>query len=272
LRLGELLVHNSVITRDELIESLHYQKKQDKKIPLGMIFIELGFVDTLVLASFLALQSELTDKYMEDIVKAEGEKSDIQPSFRELEPNIEHIVSKVQEKYKQINLKTNIQIIDIQHVWLFSLIYYIEFFYRNIFSKEKEKFLVDIISECLRYASRHFAVEEELIKILDFKVEEHSKDHKRFSIEIITKKNFIDNPVRDKTGISEKMLIETFNFLRDWSLSHIAVRDKEYVIYLDNIKNKNEIIKQWVRQLQEKNFLQITKLQKKLYDLVFEIK
>lgn len=272
LLLGELLVHNSVITKEQLDLTLNYQKKKNNREPLGKILIQLGFINSSNLTSFLEKQSELTDRYLEDVIKAEGLKSEIQFSLMDLEPNIEYIANKVHEKYRQINLKTNIQIIDIQHVYLFSLIFYIEFFYRNIFSTKNKTFLTDIISECIKYSLRHFSVEEELIRILDFQVEEHTKDHKRFNLEIVNKKTLVESPYKEKTGINEKILVNIFNYLRDWSLTHIAVRDKGYVLYLEKNENKNEIIKQWARQLQEKNLLQITRLQKRLYDLVFDNK
>lgn len=272
LLLGELLVHNSVITKEQLDLTLNYQKKKNNREPLGKILIQLGFINSSNLTSFLEKQSELTDRYLEDVIKAEGLKSEIQFSLMDLEPNIEYIANKVHEKYRQINLKTNIQIIDIQHVYLFSLIFYIEFFYRNIFSTKNKTFLTDIISECIKYSLRHFSVEEELIRILDFQVEEHTKDHKRFNLEIVNKKTLVESPYKEKTGINEKILVNIFNYLRDWSLTHIAVIDKGYVLYLEKNENKNEIIKQWARQLQEKNLLQITRLQKRLYDLVFDNK
>ncbi|GAB4219831.1 MAG: hypothetical protein GYA16_03675 [Spirochaetes bacterium] len=54
--LGELLVEDGVITQDQLNQALSIQKKEGGLI--GIILMNLGFIDEPTLVKYLALQAE----------------------------------------------------------------------------------------------------------------------------------------------------------------------------------------------------------------------
>jgi type IV pilus assembly protein PilB len=57
-RIGDLLVEHSVITKEKLEEALEIQKTSNKLI--GIILIELGYVDQKTLEKYLLMQSKFT--------------------------------------------------------------------------------------------------------------------------------------------------------------------------------------------------------------------
>ncbi len=54
--LGELLVEDGVITQDQLNQALSIQKKEGGLI--GIILMNLGFIDEPTLVKYLAIQAE----------------------------------------------------------------------------------------------------------------------------------------------------------------------------------------------------------------------
>jgi hypothetical protein len=59
-RIGDLLVEHNVITRANLEEALEIQKTSSKLI--GIILIELGYVDQKTLEKYLLMQSQFTKR------------------------------------------------------------------------------------------------------------------------------------------------------------------------------------------------------------------
>ncbi|HON79466.1 MAG TPA: hypothetical protein PK544_13320 [Spirochaetota bacterium] len=54
--LGELLVDNNEITQDQLSKAIEIQKKEGGLI--GIIMVNLGFIDEQTLVKYLAVQAE----------------------------------------------------------------------------------------------------------------------------------------------------------------------------------------------------------------------
>lgn len=54
--LGELLVDNNEITQDQLTKAIEIQKKEGGLI--GIIMVNLGFIDEQTLVKYLAVQAE----------------------------------------------------------------------------------------------------------------------------------------------------------------------------------------------------------------------
>jgi hypothetical protein len=59
-RIGDLLVEHNVITNEKLKEALDIQKTSNKLI--GIILIELGYIDQKTLEKYLIMQSKYTRK------------------------------------------------------------------------------------------------------------------------------------------------------------------------------------------------------------------
>lgn len=58
MRIGEMLLAENVITRDQLDEALKVQERDGGR--LGVILVKLGFVESKVLADYLARQTSAT--------------------------------------------------------------------------------------------------------------------------------------------------------------------------------------------------------------------
>lgn len=70
-RLGELLVAMNVLNREQIKKALTEQKKTGEK--LGMVLINLGYLDKRTLIHYLTLQAQsLMDRISEDIDEAKG--------------------------------------------------------------------------------------------------------------------------------------------------------------------------------------------------------
>lgn len=267
--LGELLVFDSVITEEQLEIALHKQKKTVPKESLGKILINEGYIDPQLLKDFLKKQSLLTQKYLSYVLKKNSNDTSIQPCLQQLEDHLDKIIPKVQSAFKRFNLFTGITIIDLQHIWLLTIIYYIEFFYGLVLYNKKQLYVYDIITECQKYSLYHFSIEEELLAVLDINVEQHYKKHNIFKLDMVKMQNKLKTPAKNKESIEKKMLSEISEYLRDWYLTHIAIEDKKYVNFINkHADQKSLIIKQWVRRLQNKQLLKITRLQQKTYEAV----
>jgi len=59
--LGELLIENHVITQEHLDKAMEVQKKEGGLI--GIILVNLGYLDEQTLVKYLALQAERVVKY-----------------------------------------------------------------------------------------------------------------------------------------------------------------------------------------------------------------
>ncbi|MCX7678100.1 MAG: hypothetical protein N2316_02675 [Spirochaetes bacterium] len=64
--LGELLIEHNVINREQLEKAIEVQKKEGGLI--GIILINLGYIDEPTLVKYLALQAEM-------VVKSEKQES-----------------------------------------------------------------------------------------------------------------------------------------------------------------------------------------------------
>lgn len=59
-KIGELLIDNYEITEQQLKEALEVQKTSEKLI--GIILIELGYIDKKTLEKYLIMQTEIVRK------------------------------------------------------------------------------------------------------------------------------------------------------------------------------------------------------------------
>jgi hypothetical protein len=58
--LGEILIENNVITKDQLEKAIEVQKKEGGLI--GIILVNLGYIDEPTLVKYLARQAEMVVK------------------------------------------------------------------------------------------------------------------------------------------------------------------------------------------------------------------
>jgi len=128
-------------------------------------------------------------------------------------------------------LSVGVKIIDDQHKGLVNLIN--EMFNHVTGDKIQEYiYLSKVIHRLHKYAEIHFATEEQLILATSFPgYADHKNEHNSF---IIT----VTEHVKDNES-GKKIPLSTFTkFLKDWILSHIAVKDKQYFEYFKKIATR----------------------------------
>jgi len=121
-----------------------------------------------------------------------------------------------------------IKLIDDQHKNLVNLVN--EMFSHASGDEEREKMYFNrIILEAVKYIKGHFATEEKIMIATKFSgYAEHKRAHDQFIAEVA--KNILD------FGSGKRLSLYTFtNYLKNWVLSHIAVIDKQYFVYLKKI-------------------------------------
>ena len=84
----------------------------------------------------------------------------------------------------------------------------------------------ETVKNLLDYASFHFSHEERLMNLLNYpKYNRHKIRHDKFISDILEKSELYKD---DPKLVSSQFLI----YIRDWILEHIAVEDKDMVLYV----------------------------------------
>ena len=123
------------------------------------------------------------------------------------------------------SLACGIKVIDDQHKGLVDLI-------NDMFSHVtgdaggENAYFGRVIQGAVDYVKTHFATEERIMRLAEFKkFDEHKSEHDKFVLTVT--KNVLDFKTNKDFNLSSFSA-----FLKDWVLTHIAVMDKEYFKYL----------------------------------------
>ena len=121
-----------------------------------------------------------------------------------------------------------ISLIDDQHKNLVDLLN--EMFNHVSGDEEQENaYLKKIIHEAVGYTKVHFATEEKIMLVTQFSgYAEHKAAHDKF---ILT----VAKHISDFASGKRLSLYSFTNYIKNWVLSHIAVMDKQYFVYLKKI-------------------------------------
>jgi len=121
-----------------------------------------------------------------------------------------------------------IKLIDNQHKSLVNLVN--EMFNHVSGDEEQEReYFKRVIIEAVKYIKSHFATEEKIMIATKFSgYSNHKRAHDQF---IATVASHISN----FTAKKRFSLYSFTNFLKNWVLSHIAVMDKQYFVYIRKI-------------------------------------
>jgi len=98
---------------------------------------------------------------------------------------------------------------------------------------EEQAYFKEVIQQAVQYVKNHFQTEEKLMAATKFPgYAEHKKAHDQFTLTVVTSaKDFASG---------KRLVLEKFAyFLKDWILSHIAVMDNQYAVYLRKIATRN---------------------------------
>jgi len=182
-------------------------------------------------------------------------------NFRNHEENIRHI-------WKDYHLSLGVSLVDIQHLWLVYIITSLETIDKNIEIAERIKNIIKILEQCLMYTNEHFSAEIILIEMLKFKTDHHKKEHHNF-LKFVQKEldEFRHMDLTDNRVYFHKVN-ELHDYLRDWLLGHIAITDRDPILFLRKQSNREVILKEWLEKIKSSNLLKIRKSQKLLYDII----
>ena len=124
-----------------------------------------------------------------------------------------------------------IKLIDDQHKGLVNLVN--EMFNHVTGNDVQEKdYFNRVINEMVKYVKTHFATEEKLMLATKFSgYGEHKKEHDTFILTVV-------NNINDYKAGKRLTLSSFTRFLKDWTLSHIAVMDKQYFDYFRKIATR----------------------------------
>ena len=118
-----------------------------------------------------------------------------------------------------------IKVIDDQHKELVKLL---NKMFNHVTGDEAQErdYFNKVIQEAVNYIKVHFSTEEQILKASRYSgYAEHKRIHDSF---ILT----VSENIRDFNSGKRLSLFSFTSFLKNWILSHIAVMDKQYFIYL----------------------------------------
>lgn len=161
------------------------------------------------------------------------------------------------------NLKLDIPVIDLQHVWLVFLIMELENEIQpgTVPDRDSDERTRKIIADLLGFATEHFSLEEDLF--LAFDIPEgaaHGEKHRHFVQFLSERTNELHSGNKD----SLKVLV---SFLKDWLTMHILKDDRHYADYY---RDQGINLKQYFQNQVEKHALTIDRGQVAVYKLVSE--
>jgi len=124
-----------------------------------------------------------------------------------------------------------IKLIDDQHKGLLDLV---NDMFNHVSSNKAEEsaYFAKVIQKAVQYVKIHFATEEKIMIHTNFPgYAEHKKAHDTFVLTIVEYS-------LDSNTDSRFVLTEFTRFLKEWILTHIAIMDKQYFVYLKRIATR----------------------------------
>ncbi|MFO1471097.1 MAG: hemerythrin domain-containing protein [Turneriella sp.] len=173
----------------------------------------------------------------------------------------ENITSNVIKIWNSNNLSIQIPIIDLQHLWLISLIVELDLASRsrNMGTAAREKIFQRVVQGATQYAHEHFAAEERIMEKFKFSgLPGHLRQHQAF-------KEFVARRALEFRQGDTQAAIKLVHDLREWLLSHIAIEDRKIEIQL---RSHLVDVQKFVRELINSGEIVLRKKQIDLYNQV----
>jgi hemerythrin len=138
-------------------------------------------------------------------------------------------------------LSVGIQELDEQHKVLIELLNRL---HEALITRTDILVINDILSELMQYTIVHFAVEESLMRILDYPLyEEHKKYHGELTNQVVDLQT-----KAKKREVTASM--QLWRFLRNWLTRHILVEDKKYThFFLERGLKKTWTQRSWKEKI-----------------------
>jgi hemerythrin-like metal-binding protein len=266
--IGQILIDNGMLTETQLNDGLQRQVNDNRMI--GIILVEMGFVKKQELVDCLNMQISDLNNVVYSIIKNDFNKdADSLIDFKYYDENINELSYQTKKSWERIKLSTKIAIIDIQHIWLIMLSHYASMLFKTFEIKTKLDEIKIVLDLLISYAFEHFNVEETLLDIIKYD-QNHYDQHKDFIRYFRLKIRNIHEAIDSNSVNANTVLNEICEYLNNWILSHIAIYDTGYAIFIAQQKNKEEIFSIWTNKLKNQKIAVITKRQKQLYDYVMK--
>lgn len=173
----------------------------------------------------------------------------------------ENITSNVIKIWNSNNLSIQIPIIDLQHLWLISLIVELDLASRsrNMGTAAREKIFQRVVQGATQYAHEHFSTEERIMEKFKFNgLPGHLRQHQAF-------KEFVARRALEFRQGDTQAAIKLVHDLREWLLSHIAIEDRKIQIQL---RSHLVDVQKFVRELINSGEITLRKKQIDLYNQV----
>lgn len=168
--------------------------------------------------------------------------------------------TKIKKVWDENSLSLDIAVIDLQHLWLVSLVIELEDLFEFGEPETIDSQYRNIIDQLIDFTTEHFTVEEDLFKRISYPQDKaHTKQHRNF-IEVIQKKAFSTRT--DNTEAVIKLLF----FLKNWLFKHIQVEDRRYKEYMD--RHSIDIKNYFQTELRNENKVNIIKKHAELYSRI----
>lgn len=175
----------------------------------------------------------------------------------------ESILSNIIKIWNTHNLAVQIPIIDLQHIWLISMVVELDIASKTLGNTKRQKIFNKVIAGTVEYTREHFATEEKIMERFAYKnTQNHIKQHRSF-VEMVHRRQQ-ENETGDARAAAH--LVED---LKEWLVSHIAIKDRN--IYL-GLKDQLSEIQNYVRELINAGELVVKKKQVDMYNQVCGLK
>lgn len=138
--------------------------------------------------------------------------------------------ARIKESWDKYNIQIGIPVIDLQHLWLLSLIVDLDNTKTDLLSVQDLKSYLFTLTE---FVSEHFSLEEKLLQHISYPdLDSHIKSHRNYTGQI---KKLYKEGIDDIYSISTKICV----ILNKWLVEHIKGEDLQYKEYI--LKNNIEI-------------------------------
>ncbi|MDR3334001.1 MAG: bacteriohemerythrin [Treponema sp.] len=96
-----------------------------------------------------------------------------------------------------------------------------------------KQYLLEAVQEAAEYAKTHFVVEEQILEKIQYpKFADHKKEHEAFIRQVLQQVKEFE--------AGHTVVPHTYaKYLKEWLLTHIAISDKQYSLYIKSLKRQN---------------------------------